>query len=80
MTPSQETAFAEGGGGNLFSAANLLEAIASIGATAIIIYVAWLAYASYSEYGEGTISAGEMIWVWFRGVFMMMVILYLLIN
>ncbi len=55
MTPTQQAAFAEGGGGGLFTAPYLLNAIATIGVTAIILYVAWLVQTSYQEYGQGKI-------------------------
>lgn len=79
MTPSQRSAFAEGGGGGLFSASYLLDAIATIGVTAILIYVAWLVRTSYAEYGAGHLTPGEMLFVWVRGIFVLMVVLAIFI-
>ena len=75
MTPSQEAAFNSGGGGNYFTADNLFSAISLIGGTAIVLYVAWLVVQSYNEYGDGEISASNMLFIWARGVFILLIFL-----
>ncbi len=79
MTPTQQAAFAAGGGGGLFTAPYLLNAIATIGVTAIILYVAWLVQTSYQEFGQGKITPGEMFFIWARGAFILLVVLYIFI-
>ncbi|MEJ2622833.1 MAG: DUF3262 family protein [Candidatus Thiodiazotropha sp.] len=79
MTADQYAAFKEGAG-NFLTAEELLWTIQAIGATAVFLYVAWLCYRAYDDYGEEVITANDMVIVWFRGVFVMMVLLYLLIN
>lgn len=79
MNAAQAAAFEEGTG-DFFTAAQLLWTIQAIGATAVFLYVAWLCYRAYDDYGAEVITAKDMIIVWFRGVFVMMVLLYLLVN
>lgn len=79
MNAAQSAAFEEGTG-DFFTAAELLWTIQAIGTTAVFLYVAWLCYRAYDDYGAEVITAKDMITVWFRGVFVMMVLLYLLVN
>lgn len=79
MTAVQVEAFEEGAG-NLFTAADLLLALQLIGITAVLLYVAWLSYRAYTDYGDGSISATDLIITWCRGVFVLMLLLYLLRN
>lgn len=79
MNAAQAAAFQEGTGGS-FSAADLLWAIQAIGSTVAILYVAWICYTAYINWGNDHIKAKEMLIVWVRSVFVLSVILYLLIN
>lgn len=79
MNAAQSAAFEEGTGG-FFTAANLLLTVQAIGTTAAILYVAWLCYTAYQDWSDEEIKAQDMIIIWFRGVFVLMVLLYLLIN
>jgi len=79
MNAAQSAAFEEGTG-DFFTAADLLLAIQSIGATAVFLYVAWLCYCAYRDYGAEIIKAKDMVIIWLRGVFVMMVLLYLLVQ
>lgn len=79
MNAAQSAAFQEGTG-DVFTAAELLWTIQAIGATAVILYVAWLCYRAYIDYGAENLTAKDMILIWFRGVFVLMVLLYLLIK
>jgi len=78
MTAAQLTAFEEGTGGYII-ADDLLWTIQAIGSTAVFLYVAWLCIAAYNDYGDGAIKANDMIFVWLRGVFVMMVLIYMLV-
>lgn len=85
MNANQSIWFREGAGCGesgvcYFTAENLLWAIQAIGTTVVFLFVAWLCYRAYIDYGEESISAKDMIIVWFRAVFVMMVLLYLLVN
>lgn len=79
MNAAQSVAF-EKGTGNFFTAGELLWSVQAIGTTVVFLFVAWLCYRAYIDYGEEYISAKDMIIVWFRAVFVMMVLLYLLTN
>jgi integrating conjugative element protein (TIGR03758 family) len=79
MKADQELAVNEGAGG-FIAAADLLWVIQAIGATAAFLYVAWLCYSAYDEYGSGYISSGDMVAVWARSVFVLMVLLYLIAS
>lgn len=79
MNAAQVTAFEEGTG-SFFTAAEFLFTVQAIGTTLVFIYVAWLLLRAYNDYGEGYIKSGDMIIVWLRGIFMMMIFLYLLVN
>lgn len=79
MNAAQAAAFEEGTGG-FFTAAGLLWTVQAIGATVVFLYVAWLSYTAYIDFCEEEIKAKDMIIIWFRGVFVMMVLLYLLVN
>lgn len=79
MNAAQAAAFFEGTG-DFFTAANLLLAIQGIGATAVFSYVAWLCVRAYDDYGEEEITAKDMVIIWLRGVLVMMVLLYLIVN
>ena len=79
MNAAQSAAFEEGTG-DFFTAADLLWTIQAIGTTVVFLYVAWLCYSAYNNYGAERIGAKDMITVWFRGLFVMMVLLYLLVK
>lgn len=79
MNAAQSAAFEEGTG-NFFTAAELLWTVQAIGTTAVFLYVAWLCYRAYEDFGAEYITAKDMIIVWLRAVFLMMLLLYLLIN
>ena len=79
MTSAQATAFEEGTG-SFFTASDFLFTVQAIGSTLVFVYVAWLCLRAYNDYGKGYIKANDMITVWFRGVFMMSIFLYLLVN
>jgi integrating conjugative element protein (TIGR03758 family) len=79
MNAAQSAAFEEGAGGYI-TAPDLLMTIQAIGATVVFLYIAWMCYRAYSDFGAEIIKAGDMITIWFRGLFVMMVLLYLLVN
>lgn len=79
MSPAQSTFFEEGTG-SFFTAAEMLNVIQLLGATAVFLYMAWHCVSAYQAYGEGKLKAMDMIILWCRGLFVMMVTLYLLIN
>ncbi|WP_444928291.1 DUF3262 family protein (plasmid) [Microbulbifer sp. TRSA002] len=79
MKPAQAAAFQEGTG-NVFTAADLLWTIQAIGSTAVFLYVSWMCYRAYEDYGSGAIAAKDMVIVWLRSVFVMMVLLYLIVK
>ena len=78
MNVNQATDFEQGVGG-FFTAGELLLAIQGIGATVVFLYVSWLCLRAYDDYGREYIKAQDMIIVWARGVFVLMLLLYLLI-
>ena len=79
MNANQIAAF-EDGTGDFFTAADLLWSVQAIGTTMIFTYVVWLCITAYNDYSEEEINAGAMLVIWARGVFVLMVVLYLLIN
>jgi hypothetical protein len=79
MSPLQLNAFKEGAG-SLMTAPDLLFTLQAIGATAAITFLAWLCYQAYMDFGDGTITPTDMLIVWIRGVFILMVLLHLLID
>lgn len=79
MNAAQSASFEEGTG-SYFTAEEMLNAIQLLGAAAVFLYMAWLCLKAYQAYGEGQLKAMDMIIIWFRGLFVMMVTLYLLIN
>jgi len=79
MTSAQSIAFEEGTG-SFFTAADFLLVIQSIGATLMILYVAWIMLRAYTDWGREFTKSRDMISTWLRAVFMMMIFLYLFIN
>ena len=79
MNATQISSFEEGAG-SVFTASDLLNLIQSIGVVVLITYVAWLCVNAYKDYGDQTITAGTMVTIWLRSIFMLMVLLFLLIN
>ena len=79
MNAAQNAAFLEGTGGN-FSASQLLFSIQAIGATVVLLYAVWIFYMAYNNWGEGIIKPKDMLTIWARCVFVMMVLLYLIIR
>lgn len=79
MNAAQSAAFEEGAGGFL-TADLLLEAIQAIGATAVFIYIAWICFRAYNDYGAEQITAKDMVVVWGRSLFVMLVLLYLIVG
>ena len=67
------------GAGGFITAAGMLLAIQSIGVTIIFLYVSWLCLSAYQDFCNETIRSSDMIFVWARGVFIMMVMIYILI-
>ena len=62
------------------TADNTLLAAQSIGATIVILWTAWVSVKAYNDWTNGKTKAGQMIFIWFRAVFVLMVILFLLVN
>lgn len=79
MTSNQITEF-ENGAGSFFTANDMLVLIQSVGAMLLLTYVAWLCVSAYKDYGEERISAGAMMNVWIRAVFVLMFLLWIIIN
>lgn len=79
MNAAQEVAFEEGTGG-FFTAFQMSWTIQAIGVTVVFLFVAWICIRAYNDYGTGAISAKDMIILWFRSTFVMMLLLYLLAN
>ena len=77
ISQQQKVSFAEGSGG-IFSADNMLFAVQTIGATSLLLFIAWIFLKAYSEYGEGNTKANEVLVVWARAVFILMVLMYLI--
>ena len=85
MNAAQQNWFAEGagcgGGGPCFLTADaMLFAMQAIGVVAILTYVAWVCVSAYGDFGQEQINAKDMVIIWCRAVFVLMVLLYLLIN
>lgn len=79
MTEELANAFAEGGGGGLFTANYLLATIIGVTITALILLVAKLIYDSYSEWGSDELKTRAMIGVWTRSIFIMSVTIYIVL-
>ena len=77
MDAAQTVAFEEGTGA-FITAPEMLFTIQAIGTTVVFLYMAWLCYRAYINYGSEEIDSKDMIIVWFRGLFVMMVLLFLL--
>ncbi len=77
MNAAQTVAFEEGTG-SFVTAPEMLFTVQAIGTTVVFLYVAWIFYRAYINYGDGDIKSKDMIIIWFRGLFIMMVLLYLL--
>jgi|CEGF01.1.fsa_nt_gi hypothetical protein len=76
---SWKTDFNTGANGFL-TADSVLFAAQSIGATLMFIWVAWVCLQAYQDYGNEQIKSSQMIFLWFRAVFALSVVLYLLVN
>lgn len=57
-----------------------LLAIQGIGATAVFVWVAWILLKSYQDWAVVRIKGSQMLFIWGRAFFLMMVLLYLLVN
>lgn len=77
MNAAQTDAFEEGTGG-FITAPEMLFTVQAIGTTVVFLFIAWLCYRAYIDYGSEQIDSKGMIIVWFRSLFIMMVLLYLL--
>ena len=77
MNTGQVASFKEGTG-DYFTADDLLTLVQGIGATVVLLYVAWLCITAYNDYGAGNIKANDMLIIWSRGVFAMMILLFLI--
>lgn len=71
--------FEEGAGGFL-TAAEFLWTIKAIGVVLALTYVAWLMHRAYADYGIQRIKSSDMIMVWFRAVFILMIFLFIVVN
>ena len=76
MTAAQLSAFYDGTG-QFFTALDSLLLVQVLGATAVFLWAAWIAVTAYKEWGSEEITQGDMIGMWFRAVFMMMILLFL---
>lgn len=79
MNPELADIFNEGSGGGL-NAFDLLLLIQSIGVTAVITYVAWICYSAYVDFGKEKLDGTELILLWGRSTFLLMLFLYIVIN
>lgn len=68
------------GANGFITADDVLLAVQAIGATAVFIWAAWVLLKSYNDWAAGKIKGGQMLFVWARAVFLMMVLLFLLVN
>ena len=84
MNAAQQQWFEEGagcGGGPCFQTSTaMLQAIQLIGVTAFILYTAWVCLQAYEDFGAERINGTSMLVIWCRSVFILMVLLYLVIN
>ncbi|SEG89157.1 DUF3262 family protein [Marinobacterium lutimaris] len=76
---SWKTDFNTGASGFL-TADDTLFAMQAIGATLILTWVAWVCVLAYKDYASEKIKGNQVIFLWFRAVFALSVILYLLVN
>ncbi len=79
MNTAERAAFQEGAGGFL-TAGDLLIAIQGIGVTAALTYVSWLCICAYQDYGKGKIKSIDMITIWFRAVFILVIFIAIIVN
>ena len=68
------------GANGFITADDALLAVQGIGATVVFIWAAWVLLKSYQDWATGKIKGGQMLFVWARAVFLMMVLLFLLVN
>lgn len=85
MSPTQYQWFEDGSGcggaGSCWmSASAMLEVIQMIAVVAVLLFVTWVCLKAYDNWAQEQIRPGDMIFIWARSVFVLMVILYLIIN
>lgn len=68
------------GANGFITADDALLAVQTIGATVVFIWAAWVLLKSYQDWASGKMKGGQMLFVWARVVFLMMVLLFLLVN
>lgn len=76
---SWKTDFDTGANG-FITADDALLASQAIGATLLFIWVAWVCILAYKDFSNGRIRGSQMMFLWFRAVFLLSVILFLLVN
>ena len=68
------------GANGFITADDALLAVQVIGATIVFIWAAWVLLKSYQDWAAGNIKGGQMLFVWARIVFLMMILLFLFVN
>lgn len=68
------------GANGFITADDSLFAAQSIGATVVFIWAAWVCLKAYQDWANGKTNGTQMMFVWFRAVFSMSVLLFLLVN
>jgi len=58
----------------------LLLAAQGIGATFVFIWAAMICVKAYKKWGDGQMSGSDVMFIAFRSVLIMMIVLYLLVN
>jgi len=71
MSPDQHQWFQDGSGCN---------GAASCWMTAVITFIAWTCMQAYENWANEEIKSGQMIFIWARAVFVLLVMLFLIIN
>ncbi|AHI33398.1 hypothetical protein A6779_17730 [Marinobacter adhaerens] len=62
------------------TAANLLTLAQMIAVVAVITFIAWTCMQAYENWANEEIKSGQMIFIWARAVFVLLVMLFLIIN
>lgn len=85
MSPDQHQWFQDGSGCNgaascWMTAANLLTLAQMVAVVAVITFIAWTCMQAYENWANEEIKSGQMIFIWARAVFVLLVMLFLIIN